>query len=58
MKLCEDYIKVIETMEVTDEVEVEGVGSAVSYGELDLEGLIRTLLKYKAITGKDDGIGC
>jgi hypothetical protein len=53
MKLCEDYIKVIETMEVTDEVEVEGIGRAVSYGKLDFEGLVKELLKSKYITGQD-----
>jgi hypothetical protein len=30
---------------------IEGVGVAKAYGELDLEGLVKRLLKSKAITG-------
>ena len=36
----------------TQIIKIEGVGTAIQYGELDVEKLVKRLLESKAITGE------
>jgi hypothetical protein len=45
------YMNKIGNPEPTQVIHIEGVGTAKQYGELDLEKLVKRLLKSEAITG-------
>lgn len=44
----------LEGKELTGESRIEGVGVVQEYGELDLEKLVKRLLKSKYIIGEDE----
>ena len=43
-----------EGLELTDEVEIEGVGVGRAYGELNIEKLVKAMLKSKSIIGGEN----
>ena len=47
----ENHIELLKDAKLTDKIIIEGVGSIEEYGELNLEKLVRRLLKSKSITG-------
>lgn len=46
-----DCIELLKDKELTSTTTIEGVGTIEEYGELNLEKLVKRLLKSEAITG-------
>jgi hypothetical protein len=42
---------ILKDKTLTNEIYIEGIGKVREYGELDLERLVKRLLKCKGITG-------
>jgi hypothetical protein len=47
----ENHIELLKDKKLTNTFTIEGVGTIEEYGELDLEKLVKRLLKSAAITG-------
>ncbi len=47
----ENHIELLKDKKLTNKITIEGVGTIEEYGELDLEKLVKRLLKSAAITG-------
>lgn len=46
-----DYAEMLKKYKLTKRITIEGKGSIEEYGELNLEKLVKRLLKSKSITG-------